>query len=123
MPSRTVPASPSATRRIAAWAAAASSRMTFERVSSSAPALVEGDLAGGAGEQRGAEFALQAADQFAERRRGDVQPLGGPPEVQFGGYCHERFELTQLHILTVPRQAGGRSDEVCLAARLFGLAE
>jgi len=26
----------------------------------------------------------------------------GPPEVQFGGYCHERFELTQLHVLTVP---------------------
>ena len=52
-----------------------------------------------------------------------MQPLGGPPEVQFGGYCHERFELTQLHILTVPRQAGSRSDQVCLAARLFGLAE
>jgi hypothetical protein len=52
-----------------------------------------------------------------------VQPLGGPPEVQFGGHCHERFELTQLHVLTVPRQVGGRPDEVCLAARLFGLAE
>jgi hypothetical protein len=43
--------------------------------------------------------------------------------VQFGGYCHERLELTQLHILTVPRQAGGRPDEVCLAARLFGVTE
>ena len=73
--------------------------------------------------RRDAEFALEAADQVAERRRGDVQPLGGPPEVQFGGYCHERFELAQLHTLTVPRQAGGRPDEVCPAARLFGLAE
>jgi hypothetical protein len=52
-----------------------------------------------------------------------VQPLGGPPEVQFGGYCHKRFELAQLHILTVPRRAGGRLDEVRLAARLFGVAE
>jgi hypothetical protein len=63
----------------------------------------DGNPAGGAGEERCAEFALEAADQFAERRRGDVQPLGGPPEVQFGGYGHERFELTQLHMLTVPR--------------------
>jgi hypothetical protein len=39
-----------------------------------------------------------------------VKLLGGPPEVQFGGYCHERFELTQLHSLTVPpgRLAAGR---------------
>ena len=44
----------------------------------------------------------------------------GPPEVQFGGYCHERFELTQFQILTVPAQAGGRSEETPLAARLFG---
>jgi hypothetical protein len=71
---------------------------------------------------RGTQFTLQA-DQFAERRRGDVQPLGGPPEVQFGGYRHERLELTQLHILTVPATAGGRPDEVCPPARLFGLAE
>src|SRR5215470_8211375 len=48
----------------------------------------QGDLTGGTGEQRGTQFALQAANQFAERRRGDMQPLGGPPEVQFGGYCH-----------------------------------
>ena len=32
--------------------------------------------------------------------------------MQFGGYCHKRFDLTQLHTLTVPRQAGGRPDEV-----------
>ena len=83
----------------------------------------QGDLAGGAGEQRRAQFALQAADQVAERRRGDVQPLGGPTEAQFGGDCHERFELAQLHILTVPRRAGGRPEEARLAARLFGLAE
>ena len=81
------------------------------------------DLTGAAGEQGCAEFTLEAADQVAERRRGDVQPFRGPPEVQLGGYCHERFELAQLHILTVPRQAGGRPDEVCPAARLFGLAE
>jgi hypothetical protein len=52
-----------------------------------------------------------------------VQPLGGPPEVQVGGDGHERVELAQLHILTVPRQAGGRPADVCPAARLFGLAE
>ena len=40
IPSRTVPASPAATRRTAASAAATSSRMTFDRASSSAPALV-----------------------------------------------------------------------------------
>src|SRR5258708_37223978 len=40
MPSRTVPASPAATRQIAALAAAASSRMALERGRSSAPALV-----------------------------------------------------------------------------------
>jgi hypothetical protein len=81
------------------------------------------DSACGKDPWRGTQFALQAADQFAERRRGDVQPLGGPPEVQFGGYCHERFELTHLHLLTVPRQAGGRPGEACLAAGLFGLTE
>jgi hypothetical protein len=118
MPSRTVPASPPATRRIAAWAAAASSRMTLARVSSSAPALVRATW-----RVVRVNSGVPSSDQFAERRRGDVQPLGGPPEVQFGGHCHERFELTQLHVLTVPRQVGGRPDEVCLAARLFGLAE
>jgi hypothetical protein len=34
-----------------------------------------------------------------------VQPVGGPPEMQFGGDGHERFELTQLHKVKVPAPA------------------
>jgi hypothetical protein len=40
----------------------------------------EGHPAGGAGKQRRAQLTLQAPDQFTERRRGDVQPVGGRPK-------------------------------------------
>ena len=59
----------------------------------------ERDPPGGAGEQRGAQFAFQALDQFAEGRLAHVQILGGPAEVQFSRHGHERLELPQLHDL------------------------
>jgi hypothetical protein len=65
----------------------------------------EGHPAGGAGKQRRAQLTLEAPDQFTERRCGEVQPAGGPPEMQFGGDGHERFELTQLHKVKVPAPA------------------
>ena len=32
-----------------------------------------------------------------------MQALGGPAEMKLGGDRHERFQLAQLHSLTVPR--------------------
>jgi hypothetical protein len=69
--------------------------------------LSDEHLAGGAGQQRRAQFPLEAADHFAERRRGDVQPTGGSAEMQFGGRGYERFELTRLHKVKVSAPAGG----------------
>jgi hypothetical protein len=39
-----------------------------------------GDPAGGAGEQRRAQLALQTPDQLTQRRGGHVQALGSPAE-------------------------------------------
>lgn len=40
---------------------------------------------GGPVEQLDAQIPLEQLDLLAERRLRDVQPLGGPPEVQFLG--------------------------------------
>jgi hypothetical protein len=65
-----------------------------------------GDPAGGTGEQGRAQLALEAPDQFAQCRRGHVQPLGGSPEMQVGGHRDERLDLAEFHTLTVPREIG-----------------
>ena len=67
------------------------------------------DSSGGAGQQRRAHIALQPLDQLAECRLSDPQSLGGAPEVQFGGYRHERLQLAQLHWSTV-RATGRHCD-------------
>jgi hypothetical protein len=51
----------------------------------SLPGGGHGDAPAGTSEQGRAEFALQAADLFADRLLGDVHPGGGSPEVQFVG--------------------------------------
>ncbi len=57
----------------------------------------QGDSAGAAVEQLQAELAFQPPDLLADRRLDDVQPLGGPAEVEFLGDRHEVPNLTQLH--------------------------
>lgn len=49
---------------------------------------------GGALEERDPEIPLQQPDLLTERRLGDVQPLGGPPEVQFLGNGDESGKVT-----------------------------
>src|ERR1700741_2228054 len=43
------------------------------------------------------EVALQSLDLLGERRTGDVQPVGGPAEVQLLGDSDEVAQLAQLH--------------------------
>jgi hypothetical protein len=50
------------------------------------------------GEQLRAQFLLQRADLPGQHRLRDVQPLGGPPEVQFLGHDHEVTQLAQIDI-------------------------
>ena len=49
------------------------------------PGRGQGDRPGGAVDELHAELALELLDLPAQRRLGHVQPLGGPPEVQFLG--------------------------------------
>jgi hypothetical protein len=46
-----------------------------------------------ADEQLDADAALQSLDLLRQRRPGDVQPLGGPTEVQLLGDRHEVAQL------------------------------
>src|SRR4051812_12540691 len=48
-------------------------------------------------EQGGADLAFQLFDLLAEGRRGDVQALGGPAEMQLLGDTHEVPHLAKLH--------------------------
>ena len=72
MPNRTVPASPPATRRTAAFAVSTSSRMVFARVNSSAPALVRATRRVVLVNSGVASSLLEAPDQFTEARRAHV---------------------------------------------------
>jgi hypothetical protein len=58
-----------------------------------------------------------------QERGGHVQALGGPAEVKLGGDRHERFQLAQLHGLTVPRAQGPIGETSPPGAGLFGRAE
>ncbi|HEY2222674.1 MAG TPA: hypothetical protein VGI02_11515 [Actinomycetospora sp.] len=51
----------------------------------------------GAGEQRGAELALQAPDLLADRLLAHVHPGGGAAEVAFLGHRDHVLQLAQLH--------------------------
>ena len=46
-----------------------------------------------------AELALELADLLRQRRLGDVQPIGGPAEVQLLGDGPEVAKMPQLHRL------------------------
>jgi hypothetical protein len=48
-------------------------------------------------EQRGTQAAFLPADRLADAGLGDVQPLGGPAEVQFLGQGQEDLDVPQLH--------------------------
>ena len=50
------------------------------------------------GEQLRAQLLLQRADLPGQHRLRDVQPLGGPAEVQLLGHGHEVAQLAQIDI-------------------------
>ncbi|BDM74449.1 hypothetical protein HEK616_79360 (plasmid) [Streptomyces nigrescens] len=54
-------------------------------------------MAGGAVEQLQAELAFQPPDLLADGGLDDVQPFGGPPEVQLLGNRQKVPDLSQLH--------------------------
>lgn len=81
------------------------------------------DPAGGAGEQRRAQLAVQPPDQLTECRSGHVQALGGPAGMKLGGHRHERFQLAQFHSPTVPRVTGTIVARCAAGTGLFGRAE
>src|SRR5262249_50066756 len=56
------------------------------------------DLAAAAGEQLRPQGGFQAVDLFAERRLGDVHPLGGAGEIQLFG---DRYEIAQVPQVSV----------------------
>jgi hypothetical protein len=104
MPSRTVPASPAATRRTRGVCCGDLVEDDLRPGQQFGSGVGHRDLAGGAGEQQRAHVALQAPDQLADRRGGHVQALGGPAEMKLGGDGHERFQPAELHNMTVPRE-------------------
>ena len=55
------------------------------------------DSAGGAMQQLHAELGLQRPDLARQRRLGDVQPVGGTPEMTLLGDGHEIAQVTQFH--------------------------
>jgi len=61
------------------------------------PRRGEHALAAAALEKRRAQFGLQFADLFAQRRLGKVQPGGGAGEVSLPGGFEEVFELVKFH--------------------------
>ncbi len=68
------------------------------------PGRGEADAAGGTGEQRLAEQPLQGPDVPAERLLGDVQPFGGPAEVQGLGGRDEAAEQAGVQVTGHGRQ-------------------
>ena len=48
-------------------------------------------------EELGAEALFEPGDRLADPRRGDEQPLGGPPEVELLGEREEDLDLASLH--------------------------
>ena len=68
------------------------------------------NLAAVADEQVGAEGALEVVYLVAERRLGEIQPGGGPAEVQLPGDSHEVAEEPWLQIhsqkLSLARSGG-----------------
>ena len=56
-------------------------------------------------EELDAELDLELAHLLAHRRLGDVQPLGGAPEVQLLGHRHEVAQLAQIHRSIIARRA------------------
>jgi len=62
-----------------------------------------------AGQERHSELRLEPPDLLAERRLGDVQPLGGAPEVEFLGDGHEvphEPQIKLIHRYSLPVAAG-----------------
>src|SRR5215212_10871453 len=55
------------------------------------------DRAGRPRQQRCAELTLQPLHQLAQSGLTDPELLGRTPEMQVGGYRHERLKLTELH--------------------------
>ena len=94
-PSRSAPVSPVRIR--ATTLSSCSTRSTTPRASSSssAPAGRELDPARRTDEQLDAERRLERLDPLAERRLGDVEPLGGPAEVQLLGDGDEVAQVPQ----------------------------
>jgi hypothetical protein len=70
----------------------------------------KGDPAGGAGEQAHAELPLEAGDVATEGLLGQVQPRGGPGEVQFLGDHHEVAQQAQVELVRHLRSTSTRPD-------------
>jgi hypothetical protein len=66
-------------------------------------------------EQLDAELTLERLDLLADRGLGNVQLLGGAPEVQFPSDRDEVFELPQFHGFAscCSRQRAGSRDRQC----------
>ena len=60
------------------------------------PGRRELNVALGTKEQRDAHLGLQLFDLLAERRLGDVEPLGGPAEVKVLGHRDEILEMSKV---------------------------
>jgi hypothetical protein len=69
--------------------------------------LGEGDLAGGAPQQRHPELALQLPDRAGQRRLRHAQPRGGAPEVSFLGDRDEVAKLSRLQLIHTPTVSTG----------------
>jgi hypothetical protein len=57
----------------------------------------ERDAPAGPVEQLDAELSLELVDPLRERRSRDVEPGGGPTEVQLLGHGHEVAHAAQVH--------------------------
>ena len=70
----------------------------------------QGGTAGGAFEERHPEFAFEHGDLPAEDRLSDVQPGGGPPEVELVGDGHEVLQAPHADLAHPPsvRRPGGK---------------
>ncbi len=55
------------------------------------------DVPFGPVEQRNSQFRFELPNLLAERRLAQMEPLGGPAEVQRVGHGHDVPQMTKLH--------------------------
>jgi hypothetical protein len=84
------------------------------------PGVSQGNAALRAVKQLHPEFILEFANLLRDRGLSDVQPLGGPAEMQLLGDCDEISEVAKFHDLPTgfecPWSIAGKTVVVCTAS-------